>query len=792
MTVQIISPLNHQIPILQRLWDDRSKGKTLIIIPSGAGKTHIAAFDALNMKAKSILYIAHRREILEQSASIFKNVHNLQDDQIGFINKDDKDFDRDFIFASNTALYKPDTIKMISDRLFDYMIIDEYHHVAAKTYQKILNKIAAKFVLGLTATPFRSDRKNIMKYVDNNISYNIDLEEGIIKKILVPFNYYGIYDDIDYSNIKWRGNNYSEGDLNRKLLIDQRDNLIIKKFNEHIGKGHTAIGFCVSVKHCERMDQKFRNSGIDSRHLTYKTPLEERRQIIIDFLNKRFDVLFVKDIFNEGLDFPRLEGLLFLRPTFSKTLFFQQLGRGLRHADGKTHVTVLDFIGNYHKAFLHQDWIYKITGKGEPREPDERPVFNCNINVNFDSVLIDIFKMQRRPELLKNPTKEALIKQYWEFKKILNRFPTYEDLRTKNSLKYGMIFSVSSYETLWGSWQKFLLDIQVIKKPTKQDLIENYYELKVRLGRRPTGRDMVLGVNQYGHGWVDVINAREKNRLSGRTRYSKNEYDNVFGSWQVFLKLIGDYDKEIPREELIRNYYNVKEKLGRRPKYKDFHNRNVSKYSSGPYEHKWGHFVDFLKDIGEVKKDCHPTMYYTKQDVLDNFAEVTKKLGRPPTREELWDKSLSKYSVFAIQYFWGTWGKFLQEMGLKIHQSVLEARNRKYTLPELKTMVKKLQEKLGRKRITNRDWSKEYGFMSKVVRMFGSWYKFQKEVGIYPKILNCVICHKPFTPTNYLHKICKAHSKSDIKKRAYATSKKAHQRNKELYKLHRQEKMLLK
>jgi len=778
LTAQIIAPLGHQIPILQKLWDDRSKGRTLVIIPSGAGKTHIAAFDSLNIKAKSVLYIAHRKEILEQSASIFKNVHNLDDDQIGFINKDNKDFDKNFIFASNTALSKPENIKMISDRLFDYMVIDEYHHVAASTYQKILNKITSKFVLGLTATPFRSDKKNILKYVDNNISFNIDLEEGIIKKILVPFNYYGIYDNIDYSNIKWRGNTYSEGDLNRKLLIDQRDELIVKKFKEYIGKGHTTIGFCLSVKHCERMDIKFKSYGINSRHLTYKTPLEERQQIVIDFLNKRFDVLFVKDMFNEGLDFPSLEGLLFLRPTFSKTIFFQQLGRGLRHADGKTHVTVLDFIGNYHKAFLHQNWVYEITGEGSNKEPDERPIFNYDTTVNFDSILIDIFKMQRRPELLRNPTKEELIKQYWELKAILNRFPTYEDFKVKSILKYGMIYHVSSYERLWGSWTNFLRDNGITKKPTKQDLIENYYELKVKLGRRPTGRDMVLGVNQYGHGWAEVLQAKDKNKISGRTRYSKNEYDQVFGSWSNFLKLIGDYDREISRDELIRNYYDVKAKLGRRPKYTDFHNRTVSKYSSGPYEHKWHHFRDFLKDIGEIKKDCHPTMYYTKQDVLDNFAEVTKKLGRPPTREELWDKSLSKYSVFAIQYFWGSWGKFLEEMGLRLHQTVLEARNKKYSIAELKSMVEKLQTKIGRKRITHDDWNKEYGFMSKLVRMFGSWYKFQQAMGIYPIKRNCIICNKEFKPTIYLQKICKSHDKYEIKKRNHAINNKRYYDNK--------------
>lgn len=753
-----LEPLTHQIPILEKLKNDRKLGKTLIVIPSGAGKTHVAAFDSLNSGAKSILYVAHRKEILEQAADIFKSVHNLTNDELGFVNNRHKDFDKNFIFASNTALAKPHNLERI-DRVFDYTIIDEFHHVSASTYQKILSTVNSKFVLGLTATPFRLDGRDILKDVDNNVSYNIDLEEGIDQDILVPFNYHGVHDNIDYSDIRWRGNKYSEGDLNRKLLIDQRDELIVQKYKEFIGTGKTTIGFCVSVTHCERMNLKFKNNGINSRYLTYLTPLHEREQIVKDFSDGKFDVLFVKDMFNEGLDFPHLRGIMFLRPTYSKTVFFQQLGRGLRTAKDKTHVVVLDFIGNYYKAFQHREWLKSFI-RTSSIEPDLRPIYRYNTTVTFDSVLIDIFKIQQQKLINYNPTKEELINQYWNLKKLLNRYPTYQDLKATNAKKYGIVLSVSYYEKIWGSWRKFLDSLKIKKIPTRHELILNYYRLKMRLGRRPTIKDLVLGVNQYGHGWVDVLNAKEKNKINGKTEYSKNEYDQMFGSWSEFLKLIGEYDREISREDLLRNYYEMKEKLGRRPKYHEF-DRKLSRYSSGAYEHKWRNYRDFLTDIGEIEKDCHPRLYFTKQDVMDNFNEVTKKLGRPPRREELWDKKLSKYSVFAIQHFWGTWGKFLEEMGIKLHQSVNESRHRIYTPSELKAMVKKLQSKLGKKEITFKDWTKEYGFHKKLDRMYGSFFKFQQAMGIYPQTRPCILCNQHFTPIQYREIMCRNHTRRE-------------------------------
>lgn len=429
-----VSVLDHQKPILEQLAKDRKKGKTLVVIPSGAGKTYVAAFDTKQALAKSVLYIAHRNEILQQALEIFKAVHDLKENQYGFLDQDSKDYDKPFIFASNQTLAKKKSMDRVLDRKWDYVIIDEFHHIPASTYQKILGAVDYKFLLGLTATPFRLDNKEIEKYVDNNISYWIDLEAGIKEGILVPFLYNGFYDNIDYSDIEWLGYKYRETDLNKKLLIDKRDNQIVAEFKNYLIDKST-IGFCVSVKHCERITNKFNDNGIKARYIIYNTPLQERKEIVEAFRRKEFQVLFVRDVFNEGVDFPFVEGLLFLRPTWSKTVFFQQIGRGLRKTEGKTAVTILDFIGNYHNAFKINDWLgFAEKSKESLFHKPTKPLYKHNVPVvYFDKILIDLFEYQRRMAMPVTP--EALKEEYFRMKKILGRNPISTDFTPKGLIK---------------------------------------------------------------------------------------------------------------------------------------------------------------------------------------------------------------------------------------------------------------------------------------------------------------------------------------------------------------------
>lgn len=233
---------------------------------------------------------------------------------------------------------------------FDYIVIDEVHHGQAPTYQSILRYFKPNlFMLGLTATPDRTDRKDIFQLFDYNKVFEYTLNDAIDNGFLVPYTYYGLTDNIDYSNIRYNGNKYKVEDLDRALIIPERNERIFEEYIKK-GNGNKALGFCCSIKHANEMAELFNSKGIPAVAITSETP--DREKVIKDFRQNAYTVAFTVDLFNEGIDFPDLRVLLFLRPTESKTIFTQQLGRGLRLCGGKGNVVVIDFIGNYKKANL--------------------------------------------------------------------------------------------------------------------------------------------------------------------------------------------------------------------------------------------------------------------------------------------------------------------------------------------------------------------------------------------------------------------------------------------------------
>lgn len=443
--------------------------KSLVVLPSGVGKTYLSAFATKNSMGR-ILYVVHRNEIVEQARNSFIKVNNLIEDDVSIVNADSKDFSGKYVFATIQTLSRRKTLKIVNPKYFDYIIIDEYHHVAALTYKRLLNYFRPKKLLGMTATPFRLDGKDIMKFVDNKIAFNLSMRDAIDKGLLVPFEYHGFWDDIDYSDIKFRNYKYKESDLDKKLIIDRRNEAVIKEYKNFIDK-KPSIGFCCSVKHVNYCVKKFNEAGIRAIGISYETDHIERRRIIEDFHNGRYDIIFTRDIFNEGVDFPEVEGLLFLRPTFSKTIFLQQLGRGLRTREGKEKVTVLDFIGNYINAYKSRIWLKEIIG-GEGSRP-QKPEYKYNLpSVHFDSKVIDLFEAQEKMIV----TDEKLIQEFYRLKEKFGRNPKIKEFDNLS------VYHSSAVCARWGSWTGFLkhlneqtnMDFDVSKK----ELINNYLELK--------------------------------------------------------------------------------------------------------------------------------------------------------------------------------------------------------------------------------------------------------------------------------------------------------------------------
>ena len=349
--VSLISPNRVQYDALEILRMNRDIGitKGLIILATGLGKTYLSALDAKQFGANRLLFVAHREEILNQSIESFRKV--MPDKTYGLYKGDDKDTKSDFLFASIQTLGKQKNLSDFDPTDFDYIIVDEFHHVGAKSYKALINYFNPKFFLGLTATPNRTDNIDILQYCGDNIIYRKDLIDGINYRLLSNFEYHGINDKhVDYTKITWRKRKFDLEELDKNLVTISRTAYILEEWKKL--KQFRTLGFCSSIRHCDHMSNYFNQQGY--RTLSVHSQSEvERSDAINKLKNREIDAIFSVDIFNEGVDIPEVDTILMARPTESKIIFMQQLGRGLRLSPGKDIVRIIDFIGN-HKSFLNK------------------------------------------------------------------------------------------------------------------------------------------------------------------------------------------------------------------------------------------------------------------------------------------------------------------------------------------------------------------------------------------------------------------------------------------------------
>lgn len=365
-----LKPYHYQSEILEKLKIERevhNSWRNLVVAATGTGKTMISAFDFKNYRQKNptakFLFIAHRIEILRQSLHTFRNV--LKDQNFGEL------FGDGYMPTQKNAIFA--TIQTLTNQLesfsspdyYDYIILDEVHHSSAKTYQKVIDHFQPKILLGLTATPERMDGKDILKDFNYRTAAEIRLPDALNHKILCPFQYFGISDSIDYSKIKWNNGRYDTQELTKVLTAnDIRVGNIIDNLNKYTKdiREVKAIGFCASIEHAKFMKIKFEKNGLKAEYLTSENS-QDRMDIIHNFKAGEINYLFVVDIFNEGIDIPEIDTVLFLRPTESLTIFLQQLGRGLRLQEGKDVLTVLDFVGHARKEYDYENKFRALIGK---------------------------------------------------------------------------------------------------------------------------------------------------------------------------------------------------------------------------------------------------------------------------------------------------------------------------------------------------------------------------------------------------------------------------------------------
>lgn len=361
-----VNPYPYQQEILDRLKaerDIRGHFRNLVVAATGTGKTVISAFDYRRFrnenqgKRNRLLFVAHRKEILEQSIKCFRGV--LHDPNFGelFVGEY-KPESLDNLFVSVQTLNSRALTEAVSADYYDFIIVDEFHHAAAPAYQQLLNYFKPHILLGLTATPERLDGEDILHWFDNRIAAEIRLPEAIDRKLLCPFQYFGISDSVDLSNVKWNRGGYERSALSKVYTgNDMRVFLVLKQLRKYVTEIEAVkgLGFCVSKEHAEYMSRKFNEAGIASEYLTADSDKELRRSVSKRLSSGELHFIFTVDLFNEGVDIPAINTILFLRPTESLTVFLQQLGRGLRLYEGKDCLTVLDFIGQAHKKYRFEE-----------------------------------------------------------------------------------------------------------------------------------------------------------------------------------------------------------------------------------------------------------------------------------------------------------------------------------------------------------------------------------------------------------------------------------------------------
>ncbi len=328
----------------------------LVVMATGLGKTYLSSMFA--KKFKRVLFVAHKDEMLTQAEDAFEKVspervHSRFDGK-------HKDLSGQVVFAMVQTLRNH--LRKVKPSDFDLVVVDEFHHSAAASYRKLLKKLKPKFLLGLTATPERTDRQDIFRFCGYNEVFNCSLKESFRRKALAPVRYHGVDDTVDFKPIPWRGSRFDPAIVARAAATKKRAAESLKQWRRLAGE--RTLAFCCTVTHAQFMHKYFKDKGVASAVVHGKTPHDDRRQALEDLSAGDIEVLFSVDVFNEGVDVPNIDTVLMLRSTESKLIWLQQIGRGLRKAKGKTHLTVIDFIGNHPKFREHlKDVVFYLTGE---------------------------------------------------------------------------------------------------------------------------------------------------------------------------------------------------------------------------------------------------------------------------------------------------------------------------------------------------------------------------------------------------------------------------------------------
>lgn len=613
-------PYSYQEDCLAALKKARGSGqnRALVIMASGLGKTVTAAFDVrrwLWSHRGRVLYICHQNDILTQARTTFEDVLS-KNFTYGFYQGQEKEIGRvNCLFASFQAMregkngFRPKT--------FSYIVVDESHHGYAHTYHPTLRHFRPKFLLGITATPERGDLKDIREIYGNEI-FSLPIEDALAQSLLTPVDYYLLTDKLNIQElrklIKTPIGRLSVKDLNRRLFIPRRDKEIARIILRHMAKiqNPRVMIFCPSILYCERL----------AAFLPYamaihsKLPYSEQQDRLNTFRNGFINTVLTVDKFNEGIDIPEANIIVFLRSTSSRRIFYQQLGRGLRRHHSKKRVLVLDFVANCDRLeTVHRLW-KSVAKKAPTKSLGDKPISIDIGTVKFSKIakkILDLLTSVRR-----GYTREILIRQIRNLANKLGRAPTQLDIRSASKLNE--CASPPTFYQFFGSINKAKeaagLPIQRLRKYDKTLIITQLKSLARRLGRTPRETDVKIA-NQMGKS------------ASAPLLYK------VFGSLNKALKAAGlrpNVRRDYSKEEIIKQLKGLAKTLERIPRSSDITKASKKKQCAS--------FATIARTFGSLSSALLAAKFtvttrkgvkYKKEEVKRGLQLLKKRLKRVPT-----------------------------------------------------------------------------------------------------------------------------------------------------------------
>jgi superfamily II DNA or RNA helicase/diadenosine tetraphosphate (Ap4A) HIT family hydrolase/HKD family nuclease/SOS-response transcriptional repressor LexA len=433
---------------------EAGRRRALVVLATGLGKTWLASFDYGQLwdelgRQPRLLFLAHRREILRQAARTFRRfvLDRGGDARIGWFLEEHASLDAHLVFASVAKLSRPAYEARLATAAFDYVVVDEVHHATATSYGRILRRVDPAFLLGLTATPDRADAADVLGLFDDHVAFTADIGRGVAVGRLVPFRYFGVKDDIDYQNLPWRNRRFDPEALAKEAQTEARMQTLWRAWQAH--NGRRTLVFCCSVAHTDYVADWLRARGVRVSKV-YAAPGSDDRDAALEALARgELDAVCAIDMFNEGVDVPAIDRVVMLRPTESGVVFLQQLGRGLRAAEGKYSLTVVDFVGNHH-VFLDRLRTLLSLGSDQPGAALDRLLKSGRLELT-DGCSVEL-------ELEAKPLLEALFRRsgvdevertYRQIRDTRGRRPTAGELRRMGLLP-------STLQRRHGSWFKFV------------------------------------------------------------------------------------------------------------------------------------------------------------------------------------------------------------------------------------------------------------------------------------------------------------------------------------------------